>query len=325
MLITNPYDTSYGSLINVNNLKVELDKYFITHPIDYLNYEFTNPPNTNLAFIIGADDDEKNISMFKHPLLYRNMRNQKVIAVDLRPYVKNCKGQRIYNIQDIVRDKAAVNFLTKTAIILGEFEEDEVGKYRKYYSNINLAFGVLMSYLVGIIVVLNPQEKLNVELASMYYSGLMLAKGTVQEHKESIIARICNTKLVTPFTKNGIKDLLEDKDLTEHGIGGLVELIHAVLPPDKAELVQEKILLNVLNNLWFGPGATEAMLMAMECMPYFIGIITSGVTELQYKKCRISTILEKYKKLLNIQELDKAINLDIEGKKTTTASIDTNF
>ena len=76
MVNIDPYLTSYGRLINIENLKKELLKYVITNDSN-LNYEYATEDQSKLVFITGYNSEEKELPLFEHPIIIKDMKNNR--------------------------------------------------------------------------------------------------------------------------------------------------------------------------------------------------------------------------------------------------------
>lgn len=318
MIINDPYSTSYGKLINKDRVTKELTKYLIS-ATESKNYEFKNSTDCNLLFITGYREDEKDLQVFNQPLVFQDLKNKKYVAVDLRKYVKSTPGEVIY-LQDIYKDQAACKFLTTAATFISDFVSEEFGSYRSVYKGVTAAYAMFMSYLVDNIIKLNPVEKITLEINLMWFANLLLVPSlNKRDYHDAIIAKIINTKLSIPTNRKMVLNVLEDKadmDL-EFNVNGLLKMIKVSLPDEKQELITEGVLLNMIGNVWYGPGGSETVIMSLECMPMWIALVYTCLEDMTYKRTKLSTIFEKYNKSIEGKELVKTLDLVMKEKRVT--------
>ena len=106
MLRALPYETYFGSKISVDKVKQELTKYLGSVDVIPLQYEYVIDNKFKLAFIIGKNQDEKELPMWEHPILIDNIKNGPVLAIDLRRYVKNVDNtDDIMYLAEHIKDK----------------------------------------------------------------------------------------------------------------------------------------------------------------------------------------------------------------------------
>ncbi len=314
MLIKSPYDTSYGKLINIEVVIKELIKYLASTNNKNLNYEYNINNNCELVIISGFDSDEKDLPLFEHPVVFKNHRDKYIVAVDLRKYLKQIKEQPL-NIKEVAKDQASVNFIISRAIFITDFMDGNYGNYRNMYSSISTSYSLLVSYLINSIVMLNPVEKLYVELTAAHFSNLLFIESDdIDSLEQAIVARIEQCKLSIPASKKVISEkirLLNHKDKT---LDGLVNNIKAVLPSEKANIINSNVIVNVVSNMWYGPGTTETMVMSLEHMPTWMALLYISVSDKTFKKSRLATILDKYSRNIKSTEFEKSMNLFLKEK-----------
>ena len=317
MLIIDPYSTSYGKLINKDKISKELTKYLITTRNGNFNYEYQNIEENDIVYILGFDQNEQDLPMFTHPIVFKDMKEREHIGIDLRKYVKFI-GEQPLNIEEVYKDSAGCKFLITSSIVISDFLAEHLEEYRKIFKSVTSAYAVLVSNIVDMVIKLNPLEKYDLEIAIAYYANLLLVSTkNIEEFRDSIIARLNNTKFSLPNNKKHIETIVInlEKIITEYSIVGLINVIKAILPEEKAELINESIFVNMLSNLWFGPGNNETIIMALECMPLWIALVYSCVDDVTFKRSKLSTIFDKYSKNIDSKELVKTMELIIKSRR----------
>lgn len=310
------YSTSYGKLLNISKAQSELKKFIITSPNKNLNYEYRCNPTSRLVVISGSTLEEKELTIFNFPLMFKDIKDENVIAVDVRKYVKPTNDYPL-NLSEIVKDKAGFNFLINTALIMSDFNNQDFGEYRKLYESITASYALFVSYVVNFLIPLNPLEKLYVETAVCYYANVLLTPCNIQELSEyngSIIARISHTKLSLPLNKKTIDEITPKLPITDASITTLINVIKSVLPEEKAELIEEAPFINHMSNMWYGPGGNEALIIGLDNIAVWISLVNSCLSDTTYKKSRFSNILEKHSRNIDAKNFIKNIELIIKSK-----------
>lgn len=316
MIIVDPYSTSYGRLLNKDRITKELTKFLITTQHRNLNYEFSNGENNDIFYIIGLDQNEQDLPIFNQPMVFTDMKNFIHIAVDLRKYVKPVKEQPL-NLEEIYKDAASCKFLINSSLIMSDFLGENYGDYKKVTVSVTMAYAILVSHIVDMIIKLNPLEKYDVEIAAAYFANLLLIPSLkIEEYRDAIIARLSNARFSLPANKKHIASVIENLEQNEinYSIDGLIRIIQSVLPEEKSDLLNESIFLNMLSNLWFGPGTNETIVMALESMPLWIALVYCCVDDVTYKRSKLSTIFDKYSKNIDSKEFVKSMELIIKNK-----------
>lgn len=306
MIVKNPYSTSYGEMINIDNVIKEVTRYMDINKYPDLSYEVLDKPSAKIVFITGYKKQERELPIWDFPLYHNG-----VIYVDLRKYTKApevrdnlAEVEKPDRVESMFRDQASCRFLVAAAITMSQLNSEELTPLRPVLPCIGTAYGMLMSYCSDIIVKLNPIEMLDVEIAGYFFASIMLLyRDTYREFAPSIAARISNSRLsMQPNIKTVDKVI---NNMIEFGIqnniGSFAKSLSVILPPEKAELITEGSIFQVLSNVWFGPGGTPTIIMSLECMGLFIPLLYTCMTDKTYKKTKLSTIFDKYKKNINDQ------------------------
>lgn len=315
MIQYDPYSTSYGSILNTDKVKKELQKYLITTPLRNLNYEYITNKDIKLVIITGCVLEEKELPIWDMPLLIEDIKGNKHICVDLRKYVKTVDQQPL-KVSEIFKDKSACTFILSAALFMADLAADEFAEYRKHFNTITLAYSFLISYLVDVVIKLNPVEKVETEIMIAYLANLMLSPSPKdEEYVPAIIARLSTAKFSLPVNKKTIENVVKlyvpNKVVT---IKDLVNGIKMTLPQEKGDLITDGILINTMSNIWYGPGSNETLLMGAECMGIWMALVYSALSDQTYKRSRLATILDKFSRNLNSKDFVKAMDLVIENK-----------
>lgn len=312
MVNVDPYLTTYGKLINVENIKKELVKYIISNS-DYLGYEYTTDSDIKMIFITGYNEEERNLPLFEHPIIVNDVRNTPIVCLDVRKYVRQHKEQA-ENIRDIAKDTSSLHFILIRAVATADFINNDFGLYRPVYKNYTVGYSLLISSIVNGIVGLNPVEKLNVELAVGFHFNTLITDSDVNGRDGSIIARLEQCKFSLPSTKKHIMSVIEHLDSSDRTIVGLVNKIMKALPEEKSVLITQGVLVNMLANIWYGAGTSETTLMSLENVPTWIALMYSATVDKTYKRSRLASILDMSSRKINVEEVDKFITNYLKSK-----------
>lgn len=312
MLTISPYDTSYGKVLNVSPVIKALMVYGASST--NLNYELVENTGIKLMFITGYNQDEKDLPVFDHPVIFKDHRNHLVIASDLRKYVRPDKEQPL-NIKDIIKDTNNINFILIRTLATQEFLSNDVGTFREIYKGISTALAMVISSIITVSVPLNPVEKVYVEIVTSFYANRLFSNtDDMDDLKDAVYARVTNSKLSIPITHNTIVTVMSQCNLNANTIEDLIINIKSVLPVEKANLVSTDLLINSMSNLWFGPGGTEAMIIALEHMPTWIALVYSCVTDNTFKRSRLAMMLERSKRNINDKLIESTCELFLKDK-----------
>lgn len=312
MVNIDPYLTSYGKLINIENLKKELQKYVISNDSN-LNYEYANEEGSKLVFITGYNSEEKDLALFEHPVMIKDIRGDNIICIDVRKYVRQHNEQALY-LKDIVKDSSSFNFLVIRAITMTDYVNGHYGVYRPVYKNYTVGYSHLIANIINAIVGLNPVEKVNVELATAFHFNTLITDSEVTGRDGAIIARLEQCKFSLPVTKKTIALTISHLDSSDRTIEGLITNIKKVLPEEKGMLITKGVVINMLANIWYGAGGSETVLMSLENVPTWLALMYCATVDKTYKRSRLATILEMNSRKTNIDEVEKFMSNYIKSK-----------
>lgn len=316
MIISDPYLTTYGKLFNKEKIVKDIQKYLISIGRTDLSYEYNTGNEIKLVIITGCTKDEQELAIFNYPIVMKDIKNNTIIAIDLKKYVKDTNDYPI-NVSDIFKDKSSCEIYINMAIIMSEFLTENFATYRKLYSNIAGAYSSFLTYLIATAIPLSIAEKLDVEIAMNYYANLLLTPGNkYEDYKDSIIARMSNSKFSLPVNRKIIQPVVDKLPLEqiELNITTIIDIIHSVLPPEKSSLINEKIIISLLGNMWYGINASDLLLIGLESMPIWITVIYYALSDNTYKRTKFTNILEKNSKVIEGKELVKALEVHLKTK-----------
>jgi len=313
MIVTDPYKTTFGSLIYTGKIRELLIKYISLNK--NLNYEYLSTSDAALAFIIGYNEEEKNIPILDHPIEVTTVDGVRTIVVDVRKYVKHVDEQPL-SLAEITKDSNSINFLALEGMILRDFASNELSNHSVIFKNIATALGMLIGNTINTIVGLDPVEKAQVEIAATYYANCMLTNDDDIKHMlPSIKARTSKSsytlKMATGIVNKTIDMLPTDiKDLDS-----LVRSIKVVLPAGKAELINVDVLVNSLVNTWYGPGNGETVIIGLESMATLIALVYVNGENKSYKRTQFAAMIEKNKRNITLPAVIKHFDNYIKDNK----------
>jgi len=312
-MIINPYETSFGSMINKKPIVEGLTKYLVSSDLN-LNYEYSNADDCRLVFITGINDDEKELTLWEHPILFEDHRGKKIVAVDMRKYVK-ITSDEISNLQSVVKDKGGYEYMLLRAMVMADMASEVYGSFTVIEKNISLAFSYWLSDSINSVVLLNPLEKATLEVIIMHYANMLMVNGNVDSGSvETSKVKISKSKISIPMNVKGVTVII---DKLKHDVGDIDDLvanIKAGLDSPKADMIDVNTLVNMLSSSWFGPGGSESVMIAVESMPTWIAMLYSSSSNKSYKRSRLATILEKHGRKIDLKELNKTLELYIKDR-----------
>lgn len=310
MYLLSPYASTYGQLINSTKVIKEVQDYLIaTHAVN-LNYEFKEENHSHLVFITGFSKEEQALPVFEHPVVFKNLRNEMTTVVDLRQYIVKSQDQPVHILSEM-RDKNAGLFVILRGLFTYNFVNENLGVFKSINKTITAGFGLLISNIINMMVSLDPLEKINVELVAGHYINVMMSTSDDSD-KDAISARLANTKFSLQVSQRNVLHVLDMINLDVAKFDDLVENIKSVLPESKKNLITTSVIINALSSYWYGPGRTETMVIGLEHVPTWIALIISATTDASYKHSKLATVLSKYSKQIEANDLPKWVKLYLQ-------------
>lgn len=315
MSYTDPYTTTYGSLVNIHTIKSELVTYIIHEGVDNLIYGRMSG-SIPIVFITGYSLLEKELGSWEHPMIVDIVGHGQVVAVDLRPYVKVTEEQPI-NLDDHIRNKNGYDFVMMLAILTARQLAGELSKHKRVYNNITAAFGVWVSSIVSPSLNLDLAEKLYVEVVAAYYANLLFyQEDEVDDMLDAIKARVINTKFAIKLKAKQVEDIINKLDARKPTMELLVEYIQVVINEDKAKQIDLNIFSMAINNSWFGPGNNGTVMNGMEHIPTWMTLVYFNLVDRSYKRTRMATILNTRTKSIGAKDLEDEFKNVIKDTST---------
>lgn len=316
MPIIDTYETSYGKVINKSRYIKEVQEY-ITRSDTPLDYEYIQDGDVRLVIITGYSREEKDITLFEHPLVFKDLRDKDVVAVDVRKYVKNDRDEeQPSTIAEITKDKAGLEYTLLRGLLTIDFLKHEYGNLRQLYPSISSGYAIVLAKLLNIYVKLNPEELVAVEIAcALFNSSLFVDFKDLNEVLPNLVARLCTFKYSIPMTRVAITRIAEPIVINGQTLEDLIDVIKQVLPEEKANLVNDSVIVNLMSNMWYGPGGNESLLIALEHLPTWIAVEYVSLAHNSYKKARLSQMLNSASKQVDSKGFVKEIELYLKEKE----------
>lgn len=305
MPIIDAYETTYGKLLNKGRLIKDIKDYVLTADND-VTYEFKNE-DIKMAVLTGTYADEKDLPLFEHPLVFDGIRNDKYVAVDIRKYVRE-SNEDVLTTRDIVKDGAGYEFNILRGLLTVDFLNHDFGTMRQCYSGIAMSYAATIATLLNVYIKLNPDEIVALEIGCAYFaSTLFVDEKDIIELSDNLMARVSNFRFSLPTTRTTVTKILENVQITSQDLEGLISVIKQVLPEEKATLINDTVLANLLSNAWFGPGGSETLVIGLEHMPTWVAVVYASLGHMSYKKARLTAIFNKYNKSIDAKDYVKEI------------------
>lgn len=277
--------------------------------IDDSGYEVTPVEGFKFVFVVGCNEEERDLQPWDHPIIVDGVRDEKIMVLDVRRYMQQIKEKPIM-LTEVVKDISGLRFTINRAIFLSLISEGMIGKFRQVQNSVATIFANMLTTTMAQYVDLNPREKLLVEtVASGYVHNKFLVNYSDNEKAPTIKSRLLHTKLSLPnLKKKELDDLFMDIDITTDTFSGLVENLKNVII-GKKNMIDEVAMYNSMNGLFYGPGNVSTSIVHLEDLSTMITLYHAVLTDPTYKRTKIAMIANNLKKRIEIKEFEKLSNI----------------
>lgn len=323
-IIISPYDTTMGSHISVDKAKQEVSKYISVTNNKLLGYEFlggvdhdSSSYKNRLVIITGFDHTEKELPLFDHPLIVKDLKGYEYVAVDVRKYIKPITEQPV-DVLAVAKDQGSVLFIVLRALLTIDFIEGNTGVLSNQFKAISSAYGMFIANILSTSIGLNPMEKLAIEITGASFANMMFVDNKdIENMQNTILGRLSNTKFSLPFNVKYVQEVLSKIDPTARTIDELVNNIKLIIDESKATMITKDVIINLLSSFWFGPGDKQTMIMSLEHAPTWVALMYASIADRNFRKSRLAMMLEKFNKSINPSDFEKALEQYIKNRKHT--------
>jgi len=309
------YKTSMGSAINMLPIIKKIADYLVKTNGD-LNYEYADTKDTGLVFITGINDDEKELPVWDHPIIMEDVRGKTIIVSDIRKYVKPEEGMD--TLEKHIKDQTGFTFCIIRALITLDFITGNLGELRNIERNVTSGFVGWVSDSIASKTYLNPGEKTLMDIAIAHYLLILMNGNDVDRLDiDTIISKIANTKLSYPINRKLVEESVNKLKHKIDGINTLADNIE-ILINNGTTRVDSNVIVQVLSNSWFGHGGDRMAIIAIENVPTWISMLYINIIEKSFKRSRIAMIVQKNKRAIDTDKIDKDLTNYIKERTNTT-------
>lgn len=294
------YKKDFLKHINITNIKSKLLAYIIKD--DDLSYEITGKKR-DFIFITGYNQEEKELPMFDHPVLIEGLMGKSYIAIDLRKYLKtNLKEKPLLLKQELNNYSYGMFSINRT--IITDIYLDDKTKLGVLQDPISTIFAMIVSTYIEMMVSLTPKEKIQIEAVSYIYAcSMFLENYSNDERKSYFKAKLKTVKLSFPLLNENIEEVI-NCNINATTFVHLFESI-GYLIGEKKQGININSFINSITSLWYGPGTVETTLLSLSDLPTMISLYYSALSDSSLRKSRVSVIIERFKKKLDMDKINK--------------------
>ena len=302
----NVYDGTLGVFLDKDKLATEINRYLVKND-EPLNYE-VREYDTKIVIITGKNEEEKEISLFQHPFIFKTLRGDDAIALDMRPYMKN-KLDNIITVREGLVDKYNGILQLQRLVFTNILYKDANNEWLSYSRQQLLeAFGVLFSTMTSMMV-FDRTITDNVKVISKLH---MLSMDVEEDLKlEEFIGRL-SRKDISDLTHGPLKELYGkmnlmydrgDLVLPSRSLGSLVNNIKVLDDTGRCEGLTVDLYTQTLSRGFFSLDSKNLSIALVEHLPTFIAVVINVMLEGVNSKASFRKILEANKRAVKGKEL----------------------
>lgn len=289
-MLKDPYHFKSLKLVNNNSTLSNINRYIATDymfikekeklkikPFSDIHLEL------NPVILYGLSDVERDIPSFSHPII--NLEN-KWIALDLRNFIKVTSDGTSYE----VKNESEYNLAIHRFILTGMWY---VNKQHNIYG-LKFPHFVFASWLSENLtrkfgLDLSAQLQLRV-LGLIYYSHLFTDTFTSDDF-DKLVIRGKDESIIPKLVEE-----INEKVTSLNNIDDFCKACYEVTGNIRLKGLDYSVLLNILNNNWYGDSAKELTILSLEHPPTWVSLVYASITQRSFRKTFISSIVEKMNK-----------------------------
>jgi len=304
------YEGTLGAFLDKDKLEASINSY-LAKTNDNLAYEFKEG-RTKLIIITGKNDLEKDIDLFQHPLIFKTVRGDDAIALDMRPYMKS-KLDDMVTVHEKLQDKYNGELQLQRLIFTKLMYEGETDWLPYVKPQLVEAFGSIISTTTSMMV-FDRTIIDNVNIVSKLH---MLTMDDVEDsHKLTDYIMRLNRKDIKELQHGSMKDLFgllthefskKEFVLPSRTIVNMVNNIKTIIPTGRGEGLTSDLYIQVLGRGFFSLDSKNLSIAMAEHLPTFMAIIINVMLEGINSKSTYRKILDSNKR--NVKGKELAIQL----------------
>ena len=302
----NIYDGTLGSFQDKDGIETEINKY-LAKTKENLSYEIKED-RTSVIIITGKNDDEKEIRLFQHPFIFRTLRGDTAIALDMRPYMKH-KLDDLVNVRDKLQDKYNGNLqlqrLVFTKLLLDE--DDDWLVYVK--PQLMEAFSTIIATTTTMMVFDRTISDIVKIISKIHFSSM---DDEEKLHKLTDYITRLNKKDINELTHGSLKDEYgyltlafqrNELILPSRSIGSLVNNIKTSITTGRGDGLTSDLYVQTLGRGFYSLDSKNLAIGLIEHLPTFIAIIINVMLEGINSRSTFRKILDGNKRNVKGKEL----------------------
>jgi len=275
------YDVYTGTLgAFFNREKVEYGLNTVLANVDgSLSYEVAED-RVRVIILTGANDIEKEVPTFQHPIIFETVKGDRAVACDLRPFMKS-NLENIITVRDKLADKYNGMLQLYRLILTKLLVEDEGYWLGALNDHLRESFSTIIKTVISVLTY-NESVKRPVEIVSdLHYASVDIDKDISDKSKIlELLPRDDTSDLLRgDYTYIYRKILDGDLILPSRTIGSLTNNIINVLDSKRASGINVDILVKSLSAGFFSLDRKGIAIAMVEDKPTLAALLYMVITE----------------------------------------------
>ena len=291
-----PYQTTFGSLLNVEKIKKELlDVFYMEENLKKMNLGVFGTSDYKCVFLTGAYPVEKDVSLFDHPVTV-TADDVNYIVTDIRHITKNQNKLTTdtISINDYIKDIGLFKFYLYRAVMMATTLQDKnTSKINSLGDLPMLVYGGMFGFLLSTRLNLMPAQRISIEIASMYFY-YSLNKDSLSTLDMSLFSKKLQSLL-------GIKpsvtlEVIKNIDGKFDTIEDLVNVYKTIIGGLGADTLDKGLIYQLVAQMWYGYKAPSIMAVAVEHIPTWVSLCLAILSNKSYKHVNLFKVMDRYAK-----------------------------
>lgn len=293
-MFINPYDTTFGRLQNMTQLRHQLEDHLIKNPIGGQIIRMDQSVNVGslsvgaVPELYGLFNGNSTFPQFAHPLDFQ-VNEKKAYIVDLRTFTKLSSYKT-----HVTADESGYNFTIVRGLLQCMWSSVSAETLLGFGDLPSIVFGQWISNMLRRRLGLEPDIHTFTQIIAMYY-WYQLFNELDKEYTERELVNISrqiasatfipetqvHATLVSAPAMRSLEDMLEHLKLQSGSVR-----FHNVTPAGMNE---------ISGGSWFGLTGRQIVSVAFEHPPTFIAMLYAGLQTRGYQKTQIGELGKSYK------------------------------
>lgn len=286
------YQTSLGSRVLSAKLTDTLNVSVIKDNLLASSLDVKRLGGIYPVFVTAVADSEEAIPLFAHPYLLTTRKGERILATDLRLYLKKkVFDGTLRSLPSAISSQVEFSFARARAILNLEWLEGDVESLKTDLSFSTMMFGRWIADVLSRTFALDARDQQLIAIASTYYYQALFTdeRAYDEETLQKWSIHTIKTTLADEKTvKEAFRKMPEIKD-----VSSLVEGIQNVTENIRLRDLNVVTLLTLVRASWYGNNSKEILAVSLEHPPTWMAIVYAALNERSYRTTLIYKIAER--------------------------------